>query len=138
MLASTGCSNSNAVETFIIDPADQGLASQLEWEGSDEFRYQGRMYDVVDKHTRNNQLIIHGISDKKETSLLNTFRKANEKQSKHQSNLLTKLLSIQFIPSPSVPVVAGKKQERVYTISLSQTLQHPDRKILTPPPQSAS
>ena len=70
---------------FVFLLKDKQSMSQLDWEGDEEFSYNGEMYDVIEKKTEAGKLIIRSIADKQETALLNKVKdhwNQNEKSNK--------------------------------------------------------
>lgn len=68
---------------------------QLYWENENEFRYNGEMYDVVEKKISGKEVIIRCISDKKETGLLNQYQRNNKHSSSNSS--IVQLITAQFL-----------------------------------------
>ena len=124
---------------LILASADFEVRTLLQWEGDNEFRYQGEMYDVIDKKVENGKLHIRCISDKKETSLVKNYRKMSrddfDGSSKKRSSLLLKLFSSFYTPAVNTNLentsVPGKIDWVAYQ---SPLVSHPNE-ILTPPPQ---
>jgi hypothetical protein len=107
-------------------------SKQVYWENENEFRYNGEMYDVIEKKIKGNQIVIRCIPDKKETALLNEYQKNNKSNS---SNLTL----LQLITAPYVlPVDHSMKQpEKIIKkrfINLSSSLQNTASAVLLPPP----
>jgi hypothetical protein len=107
-------------------------SKQVYWENENEFRYNGEMYDVIEKKIKGNQIVIRCIPDKKETALLNEYQKNNKSNS---SNLTL----LQLITAPYVlPVDHSMKQpEKIIKkrfINLSYSLQNTASAVLLPPP----
>jgi hypothetical protein len=107
-------------------------SKQVYWENENEFRYNGEMYDVIEKKIKGNQIVIRCIPDKKETALLNEYQKNNKSKS---SNLTL----LQLITAPYVlPVDHSMKQpEKIIKkrfINLSSSLQNTASAVLLPPP----
>jgi hypothetical protein len=107
-------------------------SKQVYWENENEFRYNGEMYDVIEKKIKGSQIVIRCIPDKKETALLNEYQKNNKSNS---SNLTL----LQLITAPYVlPVDHSMKQpEKIIKkrfINLSSSLQNTASAVLLPPP----
>ena len=82
---------------FVFSANDKQSMKQLDWEGDDEFSYNGEMYDVIEKKTENGKLIIRSIADKQETALLNKAKdhwNQNEKSNKVADELFQLLQSL--------------------------------------------
>jgi len=59
-------------------------ARQLEWENGNEFRYQGTMFDVIQKTFVNGKVSLRCVSDEKETALIKYYLKVNREN--HNGN----------------------------------------------------
>lgn len=115
---------------------------QLMWEDEHEFRYNGEMYDVIEKRTVDGVLQIRCISDKAETALVQHYKGllnddfSNAPQKK--MNSLKKIFSALFekITLDEAPVYPGTNSLsfRVYKSILSPV----HREVPTPPPLSFS
>jgi hypothetical protein len=105
---------------------------QLEWEEESEFCYRGDMYDVIEKITHGDDVIIRCIPDKKETALLNEYQKQNKQ---HSSNsVIVQLLTAHFVlPSGYLPSVPQKMAEQKYVL-YSSSLQNTISTIYPQPP----
>jgi len=116
---------------------DKKEIEKLVWEGDDEFRVSGEMYDVIEKKIQGEKLIIRCISDKKETALLKNYEKTNrEDNSKSRSALLVKLIS-SFYLSETNNVICIDNNLALLHISFQQRIFSTHRHdVLTPPPQS--
>jgi hypothetical protein len=114
-------------------------ATLLQWEGDDEFRFQGEMYDLIDQKVENGKVYIRCISDKKETSLVKNYRKMSSDDfggsSKKRASLLLKLIATFYTPAvnPCMETrsLPGKISWAAYQSSLASNIPE----ILTPPPQ---
>jgi len=129
--------NYNDHETdFSFSINDGKSMAQLDWEGDDEFRFNGEMYDVIDKQIENGKLIIRSIADKRETALLNKVKdhwNQNEKSNKVADELFQMLQSL-FHSSKTDELVLIKPS--VNSISfISLQLPSQVRTIPTPPPR---
>jgi hypothetical protein len=131
---------------FVFLLNDKQSISQLDWEGDDEFRYNGEMYDVIEKKIKDarpndsvgqGKLIIRSIADKHETALLNKTKdhwNQNEKSDKVADELFQLLQSL-FHSSKAEEVVLIKPLvNKIFFISLS--LPSRVKKIPTPPPRA--
>ena len=126
---------SKDIEQFIF-PLDKDLVAGAEWEGKNEFRLNGEMYDVVEKRIEDNKIIIRCISDKKETALLKNYEKINhEGNSKSRSALLLKLLDSSYLPEINNLVYIYHNLALLH-MSFQQGVFSSYRKdVPTPPPQ---
>jgi hypothetical protein len=93
---------SKDIEQFIFPLNNENLVRNPQWEGDDEFRLNGDMYDVVEKRVEGNNIIVRCISDKKETQLLKDYEKTTKddfsnSSSRHKSILLLKLAGSLYI-----------------------------------------
>ena len=113
----------------------------FEWIHAREFRYKGRLYDVVRKKTLDQHTIEYAcINDIQESRL---FAQLDEEVSRNLSNnatpspqtkVLLKLLSIPFI----LPQATGSIERNYYLLSFTKPQWHlleVSPEILTPPPQ---
>jgi hypothetical protein len=110
--------------------------AQLDWEGDDEFRFNGEMYDVIDKKIENGKLIIRSIADKRETALLNKVKdhwNQNEKSNKVADELFQMLQSLFHSSKTDELVLIKPSVNRISFISLQLPSQV--RTIPTPPPR---
>ncbi|MER3464332.1 MAG: hypothetical protein C4329_07915, partial [Chitinophagaceae bacterium] len=107
----------------------------VEWENESEFRYNNEMYDVIDKKTEGHQQIIRCISDKKETALFKAFQKTTKQNSKQKANLLSKFISIQFVPNKEIQTTITFLSTLIAYSHSSLLLSEQSRDILKPPPQ---
>lgn len=107
-------------------------SKQLYWEDENEFRYKGEMYDVIEKKTEGNKVLIRCVSDKKETTLLNEYQKNNRRNSTHST--IVQLITAPFVlpvdHSLLLPQQIVKNNFKDYTSSL-QNIASP---VLLPPP----
>ena len=107
---------------------------QLEWEDENEFRYQGQMYDVIEKKIAGAILILHCISDKKETALLLEYQK-NTKRHSSTSNIF-RLITAQFDLPNKYQLLSPVSMVKKYFSGYSFSLQNPVPAIVPPPPDS--
>jgi hypothetical protein len=107
-------------------------AKQLYWENENEFRYDGKMYDVIEKKIKGNQIVIRCIPDQKETIVLNEYQKNNNRNSSNTT--IVQLITAQFV----LPVYLSLKQpEKIIKkdfIDHSSSLQNVASTVLLPPP----
>ena len=94
-------------ELTLITVTSQNI-NEIEWEHDDEFRYKGKMYDVVYKETHQNTVIYYTLPDKKEHQLIeNYLKKINKNHKKNQRQSTLKLFKIVY----KVPTVYGFNQD---------------------------
>ena len=121
---------------FTFSLNDKKGMTKLDWDGDDEFSYNGEMYDVIEKKVVNNTLIIRALADKDETDLVNKFNtnQRDNNRSNKIANELFQILQTLFHNSKSTELVCIKPSR--YTLYyFSVTLPSPVKKIPTPPPQ---
>ena len=123
---------------FVFSLNDKQGMKQLDWEGDDEFSFNGEMYDVIEKKTGNGKLIIRSIADKRETALLNKAKdhwSQNEKSNRVADELFQLLQSL-FHSSKTEELVLIKPSVNTASF-ISLQLPSQVRKIPTPPPRQA-
>jgi hypothetical protein len=113
--------------------------SDLKWENSHEFWYHGELFDLVEKKTENNQLVVRCINDKKEGSLVKLQDKINKENqgdpsSKTKSALLLKLIQTSFI-SVDTPVIGDLSSKPHFSLHNNSYTFPAHQDVLTPPPQ---
>ena len=121
---------------FVFSVNDKQSMKQLDWEGDDEFSFNGEMYDVIEKKTENGKLIIRSIADKQETALLKKAKdhwNQNEKSNKVADELFQLLQSLFHSPKAEELVLIKPSENRISFISLPLPSQV--KKIPTPPPR---
>jgi len=107
-------------------------AYQLDWENDSEFSYNNEMYDVIEKKTSGDELIIHCIADKHETELVNEYQK-NNKQSQSNESVI-KLITASFILPETVSLDQFEKKVKNQYFNHSSSLQKISSLVLAPPP----
>jgi hypothetical protein len=107
-------------------------SKQLYWEDKDEFSYKGEMYDVIEKKTVKNQLVIRCIDDKKETSLLNEYQKNNKKNSSNSTTI--QLITTQFVLPDSYSLKQPEKIIKKIFSDHSPSLTNLISAVLPQPP----
>ena len=121
---------------FSFSINDRRSMAQLDWEGDNEFRFNGEMYDVIDKKIENGKLIIRSIADKRETTLLNKVKDhwdQNEKSNKVADELFQMLQSLFYSSKADELVLIKPLMNRNSFISLPLPSQV--KTIPTPPPE---
>lgn len=110
--------------------------NQLEWEGDDEFCFQGEMYDVIQKKRDGNKTVILCIPDKKETALLSEYQKTHKRNTTHSSTV--PLFSIQFVLPDDCYLKQPQKSIEKYFVCYSFSLQSIASTVIPPPPDICS
>lgn len=64
------------------------------WENDHEFSYYDEMYDVIEKKTVGDRLLVRCISDDKETQLVKDFQKSNHRRS---NEAMIQLITAPFV-----------------------------------------
>lgn len=111
---------------------DQQQAEKIEWENESEFRYQNEMYDLIEKKTEGNRLIIRCIPDEKETALLMDYQKTSKQNS--SGTIAIRLITLQFVLPPECLVqqsqfISDRNFPHPFSALLKQALP-----VLPPPP----
>jgi hypothetical protein len=107
-------------------------AVQLEWENENELRYNGEMYDVIDRKNLEDRIIIRCIPDEAETALLNEYQKHNRHNSSNSiiAQFITTLFILPLVHSLEQPQKLLKKS----FFDRSASLQNPASDSWLPPP----
>lgn len=87
---------------FRFSTAAPGLQN-LQWENPHEFRFRGRMYDVVRQHTANDSIYLYCIDDQQETRLFATLselvdNQLNQGPAREQQQVASLVLSNFYLP----------------------------------------
>jgi hypothetical protein len=106
--------------------------NQLEWEGDDEFFFEGEMYDVIQKKENGNSTTILCVADKKETALLNEYQKTHKRNSSNSA--IAQLISIQFVLPDDCPLQQPQKIIETFFIEHHYFLQNLASAVVLPPP----
>ena len=109
-------------------------AKRLEWEDENEFRYQGQMYDVIEKKIIGNQLVFHCVSDKKETALLQEYQKNTKRHS--STSIIFQLITAQFVLPNNYQLLQPVSMVQKYFTGYLFCLQNPVSTIVPPPPDN--
>lgn len=126
---------------FRFDLNDKTSLAKLDWENGHEFWYNGELFDLIEKKTVNDQLVIRCINDKKEGNLVKLQEKIskenqNDTTSKGKSALLLKLIQTSFI-AVDEPFQYHFSSDH-YSLPYNDSFTFPaHREIFTPPPQLA-
>lgn len=128
--------NSQNTELFVFSLTKQEGVAGPEWEGDDEFRLNGEMFDVIEKRIENGKMFVRCISDKKETALLKDYERINkEGNSKRKSESLLKLMVSSFLPEPNFAIRNKDIPSPVNIPFQSEIIPSYRQDVLTPPPQ---
>jgi hypothetical protein len=125
-------------QVFSFSVNDKTIAKP-EWENENEFRLDGKMYDVIEKKIENGEMVIRCVSDDKETDLIKRYEKINSdagNSSKSKTALLIKLISTPYVTllNSELPVNNNQPSQKP---SLVLHIISKDRSdVLTPPPQA--
>jgi len=126
-------------EHFVFAAND--IDKLVEWEeDGKEFRYQGEMYDVIEKRTENGKVVIKCISDKKETELVKNYKNITKDDfsgtSKKRTTLLLKLIVSLYAPlTTPVTADASINSGKINWVTYKCPLIFNTTEVLTPPPQ---
>ena len=127
----------NRVETdLVISLNDRKTMEQLNWEGDGEFSFNGEMYDVIEKTTTNNKIVIRCISDKKETALLKQIAD-NWRENRKSNNIVNEFFQLlQTLFHYSEPDKRFQNELCKHSFhSLFVKLPFQAKKTSTPPPR---
>jgi len=84
--------NADEIQILVFDKSDiQNSKIDFIWIHSNEFKYNGDMYDIVKKEENENQLKLYCLNDSKETKLEKDFEReldntTNKKQNSRDNN----------------------------------------------------
>ncbi len=134
---------SRYTEDFIFRTDAAGNVPGLEWEGDDEFRYKGDMYDIIEKKIEGDVLTVRCISDEKETSLLKDYEAASRNDFGHPSSRnkfahWLKLASALFTIPISIAYPSGINRLPEFQPRLCGVYHALEADIPTPPPWRSS
>jgi hypothetical protein len=133
-------SNEGLVE-FSFNLNNKEQLSRIEWEDGHEFRFNGHMYDVVEKTVTGNRMVLLCLPDTREEALVRAYEKMNEEQNgpPHSASFsLFKLLRSLFAPPGShgaPPLSAEKPPLSSRYLYYFSSLYRP---VQTPPPRIAA
>lgn len=98
----------------------------------DEIKYDGHMYDIVKEETRNNDVYIYCVQDKKEDKLNDIIKEQNSnKKSPNKLNHIVKNLTKNYLNPPKVNKVFSESipynslESKNYTSHFSEVLPPP-------------
>jgi len=130
--------NENIVK-FSFSVNDKESIEKLSWEGDDEFILDGEMYDVISKKIENGKLIIHCISDKKETALIKKYEEISQNNpltsSSKKSILLLKWLNGIYSPPGVQDFLIDQPRLKLSFQRNNSFISSTCSDVLTPPPQ---
>lgn len=107
-------------------------AAQLDWENDHEFSYNNVMYDVIEKKTAGDRIIVRCIADDHETELVNEYQKSNKHNQTSQS--IIRLITASFVLPENVSVVEFEKEIRNRYFGYSSSLRTRHSSVPAPPP----
>jgi hypothetical protein len=126
-------------EQFVFSLSETNAGKLPQWEGDDEFRLNGEMYDVVDKKVENGEMIITCISDKKETELINNYKDVAGKDfggsSKKRAALILKLVNTFYAIVENTVNNIHSPSAKTGFVNNKYPLSFSTIEVLTPPPQ---
>lgn len=105
---------------------------QLEWEGDDEFCFEGEMYDVIQKKEDGNRIVVLCIPDKNETALLNEYQKTHRRNTSNSAT--AQLFSIHFVLPDNYSLQLPQKNIEKYFAHYFFNLQNLASTVIPPPP----
>lgn len=122
---------------FIIPISDRTASGKLNWEGDDEFSFDGAMYDVIEKKVENGELVIRALADKRETALVQKYNRINgSRHSDNSTASLVKFVTSQYLQEDNNITFTTQRisllQNRVQPINISSATHD----VLTPPPRN--
>ena len=111
-----------------------------EWVDKHEFRYQGEMYDVIEKKVTGDRLIIRCLNDKKEKELLGHYKDLVKndfgERNKKGLSLFIKLLKVSPV-SPASLIAPVSVFHSAFKADMRRfRLSGTPADVLTPPPQT--
>ena len=121
---------------FSFSVNDRHRMDQLDWEGKDEFCFNGEMYDVIEKKIENGKVIIRAIADQRETALLNKAKdqwNQSEKSNRAADELFQVLQSLFYASKTDEVVYIKPSKDKIFFIS--PQLPTRVKQIPTPPPR---
>ena len=126
-------------EQFVFSLADKTAIEKLEWEGEDEFRLNGSMYDVIEKKIVNGKWMIRCVSDTKETELIKKYQDITKNDfgssSRNKSMTLLQLIgSLYTLPGNDVDVRIISSVQ-VHFFNYNHDIPSAPCDVITPPPR---
>lgn len=124
--------NQKAQKDVVLICLDKEESAKLYWEDENEFRYKGEMYDVIEKKTEGNKVLIRCVSDEKETALLNEYQKNNKRNASNSS--IVQLVTTAFVLPADDTLRIPERIVDNYFKDYSFHLQNTVSTVLLPPP----
>lgn len=124
--------------TFTFSKSEIENSKEIEFIEEHEFRYKGKMYDIVYQESLNGKTVFQCVSDEQETMLFAQLDKLVEEQSKsnqEKNQQLFKLLNFQFITSEVSIVKLIPPLNELSANLYHYSLKTWNSKIISPPPQ---
>jgi len=126
---------------FHFDMNDKKSLNKMEWENDHEFWYEDELYDLIEKKTEGDRIIIRCINDKKEGDLMKLMQKiSNDNQgnnsTKGRSVLFLKLIQTSFIKSETPEILSFSTHHYSIPYSVSDTF-NAYLEVMTPPPRES-
>lgn len=130
---------SESITEFRFPLDNSSMAEMPEWENSHEFWFNGELYDLVEKRTEKNQLVIRCINDKKESAVVKMIEKIDKENrgdatSKSKSAFLLKVVHSFFISGVISTIHKPGSLSQFSHFNVSYTFPA-NREVLTPPPR---
>lgn len=116
----------------------QAQTTEMTWtEEGKEFRFEGRLYDVVDKQLVNGNLIIYGLPDEKENDVVASFLKEETKKNSNSSSTsLIKLITTPFITDKEHQPTAISLNHLPFFGCFTERMLHQSYPVIAPPPRA--
>lgn len=106
--------------------------SRLQWEDANEFRYNGKMYDVIEKKKEGQKIVICCISDEKETALLEEYQKKQGHD--HTTASILQLMTTAFLFSSYNAMEPPQKEiAKIVSYYQAKTCTQPSSLFIPPP-----
>jgi len=126
-------------EQFEFSLSDKAAVEKIEWEGNDEFRFNGIMYDIVEKKIENGKLTIRCITDKKETELIKKYQDITKNNhgnsSKNKSRILQQLIGGLYTFPVNIPDAKIFSSEQHHFLKYIPAISSFSCDVITPPPR---
>ena len=127
------------VETLIFNKADiTNGRVDFRWIHSREFKYNGDMYDMVEKKETATLLILYCVNDEKEKDLENNFQNKLEENTGNKKQRANRIELKKIISEPICFLIPEKLDFRSlkYKAYIYSRYNQISKEILTPPPQN--
>lgn len=130
----------NITEQFVFTLVNgQPQAKSFYWEEENEFHYDGKMYDVIEKKIMNGCLYITCINDKREKELINHYIRITKKENNKPGNTSSSaqlILSLVFITPDNDLTAMLPVKTNLAAATYQFRLLNRSNDILIPPPQA--